>query len=32
LSNCTSCHKEAEKGIFDDDTVLIPGYGRWDDD
>ena len=32
LSNCTACHKEAEKGIFDDDTVIIPGYGRWDDD
>ncbi|MBT4088638.1 MAG: cytochrome C [Deltaproteobacteria bacterium] len=32
LSNCNSCHKEADKGIFDDDTVSIPGYGRWDDD
>lgn len=32
LSNCDSCHKEAEKGIFDDDTVEIPGYGKWDDD
>jgi hypothetical protein len=32
LSNCDSCHREAEKGIFDDDTVLIPGYGKWDDD
>jgi len=32
LSNCDSCHKEADKGIFDDDTVLIPGYGKWDDD
>ena len=32
LSNCIACHKEAENGIFDDDTVIIPGYGRWDDD
>ena len=32
LSNCNSCHKESDKGIFDDDTVIIPGYGQWDDD
>lgn len=32
FSNCDSCHLEAEKGIFDDDTVSIPGYGKWDDD
>jgi len=32
LSYCTKCHQEArDKGIFDDDTVLIPGHGRWDD-
>jgi len=32
LSNCARCHTEAkEKGVFDDDTVFIPGYGRdWD--
>jgi len=32
LSNCDSCHKDAINGIFDDDTVSIPGYGKWDDD
>ena len=32
LSNCLRCHREAkDQGIFDDDTVLIPGHGRWDD-
>lgn len=25
LSHCTSCHKNAEKGSFDDDDVSIPG-------
>jgi len=31
LSNCTKCHTQAkEKGIFDDDTVFIPGHGAWD--
>jgi hypothetical protein len=32
LSNCAKCHTEAkEKGVFDDDTVFIPGHGEWDD-
>ncbi len=31
LSNCDVCHKEAGNGIYDDDTVAIPNYGRWDD-
>jgi hypothetical protein len=31
LSQCDSCHKGAEKGQFDEDTVVIPGFGRWDD-
>ncbi|MDQ6991695.1 MAG: diheme cytochrome c [Mariprofundaceae bacterium] len=32
LSYCVKCHREAkEKGIFDDDTVVIPGYPSWDD-
>jgi len=32
LSNCTKCHTEAkEKGVFDDDTVSIPGHADWDD-
>ncbi|MCG6880933.1 MAG: diheme cytochrome c [Deltaproteobacteria bacterium] len=24
FSNCTACHKTAEKGIYDDDAVTIP--------
>ncbi|MBL4606995.1 MAG: diheme cytochrome c [Pseudomonadales bacterium] len=31
LSNCNACHTQAEKGIFDDDTVNIPNFGEWDD-
>ena len=31
LSQCDSCHKDAEKGVFDEDRVFIPGFGRWDD-
>ena len=31
MANCNACHSEAEKGIFDEDGVKIPGYGRWDD-
>lgn len=31
LSNCNNCHTQAEKGVFDDDTVYIKGYGRWHD-
>jgi len=29
LSFCDKCHQKAAEGIYDDDTVLIPGYGRW---
>jgi len=29
LSFCDKCHQLAEKGIYDDDTVVIPGYGTW---
>ncbi|WP_369602340.1 diheme cytochrome c [Hahella sp. SMD15-11] len=33
LSNCNACHTEIDKGVFDDDTVIIPGVGRdWEDD
>ena len=35
LINCNACHREIDKGIFDDDTILIPNYGYWselDDD
>ncbi|AJQ93806.1 diheme cytochrome c [Gynuella sunshinyii] len=31
LSNCNACHDKAEQGIFDEDTVDIPGFGHWDD-
>lgn len=31
LSNCNSCHTQAAEGVYDDDTVEIPGYGRWND-
>jgi len=30
-SNCNACHTKAKQGLFDDDNVRIPGYGRWDD-
>lgn len=31
LSQCDSCHKDAPRGYFDEDRIVIPGYGRWDD-
>ena len=31
LSNCNACHSKAEQGLFDEDSINIPGYGRWDD-
>jgi len=31
LSQCSACHQNAEKGRFDEDDVVIPGIGRWDD-
>ncbi|MES9964180.1 MAG: cytochrome C [Candidatus Sedimenticola sp. 20ELBAFRAG] len=31
FSNCDSCHQKADQGLYDDDYVRIPGYGRWDD-
>ncbi|WP_276881918.1 diheme cytochrome c [Campylobacter cuniculorum] len=29
LARCAACHKDADKGIFDDKTVNIPNYGPW---
>lgn len=29
LSFCSKCHQKAEKGVFDDDTVVIPGHGTY---
>ena len=31
LSHCDACHLEAERGIFNEHEINIPGYGRWDD-
>ena len=31
LSQCNVCHRGAERGQFDEDDVVIPGFGRWDD-
>lgn len=31
LSNCTACHKSADKGIYSERAINIPNYGRWDD-
>jgi hypothetical protein len=31
FSQCDSCHEDAARGHFDEDTVSIPGHGRWDD-
>lgn len=31
LSQCNACHQGAERGRFDEDDVVIPGFGRWDD-
>lgn len=31
FSQCQACHGQAaQRGVFDEDTVDIPGYGRWD--
>ena len=29
LSQCQACHQEIEQGVYDDDTVYIPGHGYW---
>jgi len=31
LSNCQACHTQAARGVFEEETVRIPGYGRWHD-
>jgi len=31
FSNCNACHGKATLGLFDEHSVRIPGYGRWDD-
>lgn len=32
LFNCTACHQNAQKGVFSDDDVKIPNYGKWNKD
>ncbi|MCF6280622.1 MAG: diheme cytochrome c [Candidatus Polarisedimenticolaceae bacterium] len=32
FSRCDACHSDADKGIFDEDAINIPGFGRWEDD
>lgn len=31
LSFCNKCHTQADKGVFDEDTVSIPNYPDWED-
>lgn len=32
LFNCTACHQNAKKGVFSEEDVDIPNYGKWDKD
>ncbi|MDX8384399.1 MAG: cytochrome C [Ghiorsea sp.] len=29
IINCNACHRDIDKGIFDDGTILIPNFGYW---
>jgi hypothetical protein len=31
FSRCQACHRNAEHGVYNEDEVVIPGVGRWDD-
>ncbi|MBK1730967.1 cytochrome C [Thiococcus pfennigii] len=31
FSQCNACHRGADDGDYDEDRVVIPGVGRWDD-
>jgi len=31
IANCTACHRKAESGNYEEDSLIIPNYGRWDD-
>ena len=31
FSNCNACHRNTDRGSFQEDDINIPGYGRWDD-
>jgi hypothetical protein len=32
ISNCTACHTTADKGLYTERDIIIPNFGRWDDD
>ncbi|NPA50333.1 MAG: cytochrome C [Epsilonproteobacteria bacterium] len=31
IANCIACHRDANKGTYDEDNIIIPNYGKWDD-
>lgn len=31
LSQCDKCHGQAQRGSFDEDEIVIPGHGKWED-
>ncbi|MEE4279803.1 MAG: hypothetical protein V2I82_15155 [Halieaceae bacterium] len=31
FSQCDACHRGADDGVYNEDQVVIPGVGRWDD-
>ena len=31
LSNCIACHDKADRGVFTEHGLKIPGYGYWED-
>ena len=31
FSQCNSCHRGANEGIYDEEQVSVPGHGRWED-
>ena len=30
FGNCQACHRNADKGVYNEHQVVIPGVGRWD--
>lgn len=32
LANCVACHTTADKGSYSERDIMIPNFGRWDDD
>lgn len=31
FSNCETCHRHAQQGVYDEHDIVIAGHGRWDD-